>query len=175
MELKDGTIFIWDGSNAKSFFDRFIARAIVKVTGQPASHTAILLNGRRFEQTKTKLWRHGLVITNEPGKADVLMEPISPLTKEQAHRMEKFIYTTYQNRSYNTLKLLVLALVIPLKGFFKKLGWVPFDKPWMGEVCSVMPDEAYKSIGIDLFPGEHEGYTSPGDYLTCVKMKKVEV
>lgn len=162
--MKNGTIALWDKSKTNKGFRLFISKAIQKITGSSITHVGIWLNGMLYEQEKIKFGQDGLIITTGR-EADILVEPVQNLSDADTKAMIDFITTAYGGRGYNWMKLISLALVAPLKNWFNKIGWVPFDKPWFGEVCSVMPDEAYKHIGYDLFPGEHEGYTTPGDYL----------
>lgn len=172
--MKNGTIILWDKRKMNKGFRLFVSKMICWVTKAEVTHSAIWLNGMVYEQEKIARGKDGLIITREGYtsivKSEYRLEYVRELKDHEVMKMEKYIRDTYSKYGYNFLKLLSLALVAPLKGLFRKLKWVPFDKPWFGEVCSVMPDEAYKSIGIDLLPGEHEGYTAPGDYLKCVRL-----
>lgn len=163
--LRDGTILLWDKRKTNKGLALLISKAIVKVTGSPITHVGIFLDGRLYEQDRISRMYQGLIIS-QGRTADMYLELKDyKVSKLQAQRMITYITETYSGRRYNAFKLFALAIITPLRGFFDRLGWVPFDAPWMGEVCSVMPDEAYKSIGVDLFPDAHEGYTVPGDYF----------
>ena len=171
--MKNGTILLWDKRKTNKGFKLLISKAIVAVTNMPITHSGVWLQGHLYEQDKKSLFKQGLMVSTN-ANADVYMEPVEPLSDNQARLMVGYIEKTYGGRGYNTLKLLFMALLAPFKEYFRKVRWMPFDKPWFGEVCSVMPDEAYRYIGIDLFPEEFEGYTAPGDYLECLKLKKVK-
>lgn len=168
--MKDGTILLWDKRKTNKGFALLISKAIVKVTGSPITHVGLWLDGRLYEQDRISRMYQGLIISR--GRpADFYMEADGyQLSALQVERMIDYITSTYSGRRYNTFKLFALAVITPLRKVFNRMGWVPFDAPWMGEVCSVMPDEAFKSVNVDLFPDAHEGYTVPGDYLKCEKL-----
>jgi len=181
--MKDGTILLWDKRKTNKGFRLFISKMIAKLTHAEVTHSGILLRNNLLEQDMLSRGREGLIITRATDAgtvnkrvlaADYVLEPKIPLTEDQTLDMFYYITGTYSGYGYNVMKLLLMAFLGLLKPMFRKRKWMPFDKPWFGEVCSVMPDEAYKEVGIDLFPGEFEGYTAPGDYLKSDKLKKTK-
>ena len=173
--MKNGTILLWDKRKTQKGFRWFISFMIAKLTHGDYTHSAIFLNNRLFEQDKLPDGREGMIVSIDIRKADLYLEPVEDLSDENSLEMELFIEHTYGGRKYNIMKLLLMAFLGVLKPVFRLWKWMPFDKPWFGEVCSVMPDEAYKSVGIDLFPKEFEGYTAPGDYVKTDKLQEREI
>lgn len=80
--------------------------------------------------------------------------------------MEYNIYNRINYRKpYNIFKLLILAYIYPKKIYWNNRNWLPFDKEFFGEVCSVFVDNVYLDLGIDILPGLRKGITAPVDLL----------
>ena len=146
---------------------RFIGWCIKVVTGMPWAHAKTYLNGLTWESTVWWVgywWKTGIKVTVGYAKADEYWQLKLPMTEEQI-RQELYYWIDKLNRRrpYNVPKLLSLVIVYPLRRFFNRIGWIPFDNPIWGEECSSSVDEAKKFWGCDLLPKQHEGYTAPGD------------
>jgi hypothetical protein len=159
--MREGTIGI-DKSRG------VIGWAIKRVTGKPWGHSKTYLRGFTFESTVWWVgycWRTGIKMSIGQEKADECWQLKIPMTLEQERaELAYWISKLNKRRPYNVPKLLVLAIVIPHRKFFERLGWVPFDNERLGEVCSASCDEGKKAAGLDLLPGRMEGYTAPGDF-----------
>jgi len=167
--MKNGTVLLYKYKKSDSFFWNIIGKSIVFFTGYPYTHVALYINGRTYDYTvwkEGKKWKTGARMTQGLLKASEYYEPKRNLTDEEAFGIE-FYCKELQKYPYNVLKLLSLAIVYPLRSIFRMFKWVPFDHVMFGDVCSVLPDEAYKFAGIDIFPGDFEGYTVPGMYTEC--------
>ena len=157
--MDEGTILLYRSHG-------FIGACIKAVTGMPWGHAATYLKGFTWESTIwwSKIWfKTGIRITKGCSIADEFWKPKTPMTEEQAQaELTYWLEKVNMRRPYNIPKLLILAIVYPLRRFFKK--WVPFDEPFWGEECSSSVDEAKRAAGIDLFPKQQEGFTAPGDF-----------
>lgn len=175
METKNnGTILLYKFKKSNNFWNNITGKLIVFFTNSNFVHTAIYLNNKTYEETiwkENNKWKSGVKVTEGLKYADTYLQPIKSLSRCEVFAMIKIIENFYETKRYNFLKLISLSLVYPFKWFFKKINWIPFNSYLFGEICSVMPDELYKDMGIDLFPGEREGYTVPGMYIDSKLLK----
>jgi len=174
--MKDGTVLLWKKPVETKGFTGFVCKCITFFTKSDFVHVAVISNGMMCESS---VWKEGGKLAHGarmiwPVKADVYLEPIIDLTEKQSDYLDAYcIYTARKKRPYNVLKLLVLAIVYPTRWFWRLIHWVPFNREMRGEVCSVYVDDAFMFAGIDLFPRHMEGYTVPGDFINCIKLRKL--
>jgi len=166
---------VWRYHKQADWFWDSVSRAIVYFTGMEYVHVGIYYMNRLYEST---VWRNsagklrtGIRVTEKGDKRvtppDLCMVPWSfELTKERMDRIGCVLSQYVESdRSYNILKLLVLAIVWPTRWIWKKLKWVPFNHEVFGEVCSGFVDEVMLKSQWDLFPDAWEGYTVPGKFV----------
>jgi len=174
--MKNGTVLLFGFHKGDNLIFNIVGKSIMFFTGFPYTHTAIYLDGKTYDYSvwkEGKKWKTGVRVTEGVMRADEYYEPTFDLTKEESFAMVRYSIMLKQY-PYNFFKLLSLAIVYPLRKIFKLLKWVPFDNVIFGDVCSVLPDEAYKFTGYDIFPDGREGYTVPGMYTECNFLTKVE-
>ena len=177
--MKNGTIVLignrkWAGKEFITWLSNVVTKSIVAVTGSRFIHIKRYLNGYWYESSFPK----GAGKTTETfvtNDLNLVREPIIGFTEEEVNGMVRYAENKIaQKMPYNILKLLVLAIVLPLRKFFKIIKWVPFEKDnWFGAVCSVFDDQMVKSIGIDQFLNEYEEYTPPGWYTNSPMYKDI--
>ena len=178
--MKNGTVLLWkyDANSHSTWFRRFVSQCIIYFTKSDYTHAAIYNKGLVYESSIWKekgLSRNGARVGSISG-ADVFLEPKVPLTGKQVNKIEEYCQIMVGLKiRYNFLKLLSLTWIYPTRWFWNKIGFVPFDLPFIyGEVCSGFVDDAYNYAGIDLLENEHEGYTVPGNFIKCDKLKIME-
>lgn len=175
--MKNGTVMLFKHDENSKGIWKIVGKSIVFFTGFPYTHVALYINEITYDYSvwkDGKKWKTGVRETKGLIKADEYYEPKIDLSDEEAFAIQYFCKHLGQY-PYNVFKLLSLAIVYPLRKLFRFLDWVPFDNVMFGDVCSVLPDEAYKFAGHDLFPNELEGYTVPGMYTECEFFDKKEV
>ena len=176
--MKNGTILLYKYEKIKGLL-YIVSKSITFFTGMPYVHVAIYLDEKTYDYTvwknkETNKWNSGVRINDGLLKAHEYYEPKINLTSEEVFAMQKYCEYLEQYK-YNIFKLLSLAFVYPFRKIFKALNWVPFDNVIFGDVCSVLPDEAYFFVGHNLFPNEHTGYTVPGMYKKCDFFERKEI
>lgn len=139
-----------------------VGRAISYFTMSEWAHVAIYVRGATYEQTwpgvtKTVGCKSADMVLVPPAIADSAETRMLLWLEEQASRKVR----------YNWMKLVVFAVVYPLRWFFARLGWMPFQSALFGEVCSTFVDQALFIAGVDLFPQRDEESTVPGDFYDC--------
>jgi len=155
--MKSGTIFLFRVPPKPNL----VQRAIEYFTGKPWVHAAINCDGFVYEATWPAIIRTPLDKWLEHNHPTEAWEPI---VERPCERMRIYLETAVNLEwKYNWLKILALMLVYPTRWFWRKIGWVPFDSWIFGEICSVLVDEAWYAEGVDLLPGQRQGYTAPGD------------
>ena len=177
-------ISVWRYHKKDTWFRDLVSRAIVYFTGYNFTHVGVYMCGRHYESA---VWnvpgkifpRHGVRVSlgwpDDP-IPDFCMVPEREVTDEEIAEISEVLHTfTRKARAYNFLKLIVLMIVWPTRSLWNKLGWIPFNAEWYGEVCSGFVDEVFREAGWDLFPGEHEGYTVPGQFAKIRGWKRVEL
>ena len=168
--MKDGTIGI---DKARGFMGWCIKR----VTGKPYGHSKTYIWNLVFESTVWWVgywWKTGIRVNADTPRAAEWWQLRVPMSPEEVNaELDYWLDNLDKRRPYNVFKLLILALVIPHRKFFERLGWVPFDNDKLGEVCSVSCDEAKKAAGIDLFPERMEAYTAPVDFRESFLLERV--
>ena len=180
MKLKNGSILMWQNHEVDNWALRIVMNSIVAATGSPYVHTALVLFDKVYEYSAwfigKKLY-HGLRIrdyTDDIGEE--AYEPTFELSEKDYKTMQNYcIWLDAYADKYNFLKLVALAIVLPFRKLFRALNWVPLDGKPMGDVCSVLPAETYEVVGIDLFPNDLAGYTTPGMWMTLVPDKFIRV
>ncbi len=169
--IAEGSILLWKTKG-------FIGWCIRRVTGMPWGHAASYVDGMTFESTVWWVgywWKSGIKQTHGLLIADKYLRLKEPMTLEQVDReVDYWLGKLNWRRPYNVPKLVIKAFVYPLRRWFNKIGWVPFDQPVFGDDCSTSVDEAKKAARIDLLPGELEGYTAPGDFLKSGKLEEYD-
>ena len=166
--MKDIAIILWKYHKQKSFIRTIVSYLITVFTGQSYTHAGIYFKGSLYQSTVLKN-KNG-VMKSEYNPADnefttSLVFRI-PLNMAQHNALKDTLNTKLvEHLPYNYLKLFVLMLVYPTRWFWNKIGWVPFQSEFFGNVCSVFVDSTFKDIGIDLLPDNNEEYTAPGDFL----------
>jgi hypothetical protein len=174
--MKDGTILLYKYKKGDNLLFNIAGKGIVFFTGYPYTHIALYVNGKTYDYAvwkEGKKLKNGVRVTDGLLRADEYYEPTFNLTKEDSYAMAKYCGLLGQY-PYSFLKLFSLAIVYPFRKIFKLLKWVPFDNIMFGDVCSVLPDEAYGFVGYDIFPDGRSGYTVPGMYTECNYFTKVE-
>lgn len=172
--MRDVAILVWEYHKKDNWFRDLISRAIVYFTGYRYTHVGVFFKGTLYDSTiwtdaKGKL-RTGIRVSDgfyhDGRRADVCMVPEIPLPDFRVYNIERSLHTYVEgSRPYNVLKLIALMFVWPTRGFWKLLGWVPFNHDLYGEVCSGFVDEVFKNAGMDLIPRHYEGYTVPGQFV----------
>lgn len=139
-----------------------VSKAIRYFTESQWEHVAIYVRGNTYEQT----WPG---VRKTPGQNPATLVMIPPqISESDETRMIVWLEDQAAKKvRYNWMKLVVLAIVYPLRWFFNKIGWVPFQAALFGEVCSTFVDQALRVAGVDLFPERGEEATVPGDYARC--------
>lgn len=168
-------IAVWNYKEQDTKFRTFLAKAIMYFSGFPYTHAGIVVNGTTYDMTRwtdviTGAKKSGVRVSwgyPEGDAPDYLVyPPDEDMTADRLTGLDRACIDSVKvGYKYNVLKLLVLAIVWPTRWFWKKIGWVPFNAEFMGEVCSVYVDEIFKTVHWDIFPKEHEGYTVPGQFM----------
>ena len=123
--MNNGTILLYKFHKSKNILINITGKSIKFFTSSDYVHTAIYLNGKTYSEEvwkENKKWKSGVKITNGMNRADVYLEPIYTLTECQVYAMEIILKNFYETKGYNFLKLISLAIVYPLRWFFKKIG-----------------------------------------------------
>jgi hypothetical protein len=182
--MKDGTLILWkfDRQMEKGLL-KFVLRAITYFTDSKYIHVGLVVDDMLYEQT---VWRekrkgkkkimHGVKESIVTDLGDLILEPRRKIGETKAAKLLWYCKDQLKKkRPYNFAKLCVLAFVYPTRWFWNKVKWVPFNREVQGDVCSVFVDEAFKAAGVDLIKGQHEGFTSPGDFVRLNYFKQINL
>jgi hypothetical protein len=185
--MKEGTVFLYKGGKD------IISKAIKAVTGSEYAHTAIYLGGMTFDSTVWQaprkngkslkwwmIWKYRSGMRETMGvleSPDLRLVPKTPLEQFNVWEGQAQALMMVNSRAwYNVFLLVFDAILYPTRKLwawvYRKTGWAPFMGPSTN--CSAAVDEIYKAMGIDLWPGEPESLTVPGDYPKC-DLLEVEV
>lgn len=192
MGMRDGTLFLQHNHSWGDWKADLVTNMIERVSGSPYIHTQIYLRGKVYEIT----YPAGLIVSEYPGRAtqsrgidakgrewaDLTLEPTEELSALLTDVVIDKMIDYFQAQEVFGVKYGLGKLVIfLLLGFtkpawtwiYQKTGFEPFRNNivW-GEFCSALPDEMAKYAGIDMFPGESEQYTAPGDWILCRYYRK---
>lgn len=154
-----------------------IGWAIKRVTGMPWGHAAMYLYPIRLTVERTLWWnkfwfKTGIRVTEGRRKCDEIWRLKRPPDETQYDKIVSYWVAELNNRRpYNVAKLLVKAIVIPLRKFFDRIGWVPFDAPILGDDCSTTVAEAFAAAGIKIVPWP-TGRVAPGDFRLSELLEK---
>ncbi len=170
--MRDGTVLLWKSHG-------FIGWCIKRVTGMPWGHAAKYLAGFTWERTLWWSWywfKSGIRIHAGIAAADEYWDLREDMTPEQVTAdLTYWIDQLNSRRPYNIPKLIVKALVIPLRRWFDRKGWVPFDNPIYGDDCSTTVAESFDAAGINILPEIPSGRVAPGDFRKSPLLEKVGV
>jgi len=173
----DLLIVMWRYHKSTKWYRTLVSKAIVFFTKSPYTHVGIYYDGYLYESTVMNNQNGTMVTEFVPEKNDRLtyMRFKKPLTSDQLSKLYETLWIkVVVAQPYNFLKLFVLMLVYPTKKFWNKIGWVPFQSEFFGNVCSVFVDSVFKTVGIDLLPGQNEEYTAPGDFYVSPMLEVVK-
>lgn len=132
-------------------------KLIQLITDSPYTHAAIYFDGWMYEEDVD-----GVGAKKSPGDYSVMLEPVESLDGSERRRMAAYLDLAYALRwQYNIRKLVLLAVVYPLRQLFSQLGWTPFDSWIYGEVCSGFAAEAWRAT----LRFDTEGWYAPGDLM----------
>lgn len=183
----NGTTFLQHNKDWGDWKSNLVCNMIVRVSRSPFIHVQGFLNEYVYEISypdgicKSR-YPHRATIDKENG--DVILEPTEELqellTPERIKLMnEWFDKQVKDGVKYGVPKLLFFLIMGWTKPFwrwlYRKTGKEIFtNNKTYNEFCSAFWDEMYKAAGIDLFPGDSEQYTAPGDFMNCKYFVKGE-
>jgi len=146
-------------------------------TGSWYYHAALWIDGIQYESaayfSRDGVWHEGVMGRTIPQPHGDIFVPTIPITEDQKEKIRKFCERRLY-APYNFPKLVGMMIIYPFRWFFKAIRWVPFSRAVFGYICSEFVDRAFKAAGIDLLPGEREGYTSPGDLTRSRLLRREE-
>ena len=167
--MKDGSILLFPAGPDP------VGQVIKDITGSPYAHVAICVGGLIFDDT---VWEQpgrllpvsGVRVTEQANAASLgtfivrdLLVPWIPLEVEKA--LQVAITQVNLRRRYNIALLLFDAVIYPTRGFWKKLGWAPFEHA-RDHVCSTFDGLVVRAAGRDPWPGVQTQELVPGDFAT---------
>lgn len=173
--MVDPIIMVWPYKKKTTWFRDFVSRCICYFTKAKYTHVAFYVNGTTYEST---VMNNQNGVLKHPGLYHGIEYYIfkEPILEDKKILLEQIASQDVVNKKpYNFFKLLAMMIIYPTRYFWNLIGWVPFDKECFGAVCSEFVDETFKKASIDLFPGEHEGYTAPGDFPNSPLLEKAKI
>lgn len=184
--MKNGSIFLYSGRRARTWFEKVIAWAIMTVTRSEYTHVALWLAGHLWEVTVWHTgkgwifgWRQGVRCHEGIPTGmmpDAIYEPVQELTEWDAYALARWLgWTRDEGYNYGVGRLLVFALVYPTRALWRWIGWVPFRRHLMAEVCSTYPAEGYQFLGRDVLEGVSDEMIVPGSYAKSPAFRLTEL
>jgi hypothetical protein len=165
--MKDGTIILFTADpHSGAWKDKMYAKILKWATGSYYSHALIYFEGYCYSALADGISKDRYI----PGGA--YFEFYREFTEEEKNSIREYLESSI-GLPYNYPKLVTMLFIRWTRWIWDLLRWCPFDFYKWGEICSVVPDEAYKHAGIDLLPGRHEGSTFPGAFIESKLLKKV--
>jgi len=158
--------------------DDLVSRVIREVTGGPA-HTRIFFPtdpGLTCETTRWGFLRSGHRQTVGELPCDIRLRFKVPWTHDQIVEGVRISVEKTNTRAWYNFALTFFDLFLyPTRKFwawrYRRTGKAPFYSPVMN--CSADVDDIVKRAYGDLWPGEPESLTVPGDYLHCDALEVV--
>lgn len=143
------------------------------VTGTIWTHVKWHVGGCTWESTLEHvdgqlLPASGMIRTVGVKPADLWREPVTNLTQEQVEGILRWSeLQVWLGTKYNVAGLVAFAFFYRTRGFWDKLGWVPFDETLHKAVCSVAAARAFCLGGwLPIWKKTELASRVPGDFAT---------
>jgi hypothetical protein len=142
-------------------FVMFVNRLICMLTVSKFWHTAIILDGVKYESGHPFGAKKSYNIPYQDKYHDI--ENIV-VTNEQLHNMITYAENKLiENLRYNHYKLILLSILYPTRFIWDRIKWVPFQNDYFGMVCSVFAREILLAGDINYCPKRYKEITAPRD------------